>query len=99
MATDFDFFDGNFDRRLEHLRGDTNGDIDRLENDMIQSNLKATKPATIGQSETADSAGRYTAQPSKYTADVAWFLSLSPEERLESCVQLVEMRENAKKAV
>ena len=63
------------------------------------SDLKATKPAAIGQPETANSAVSGTAQPSKHAADVAWFLSLSPEERLESCVQLVEMRENAKKAV
>lgn len=36
-------------------------------------------------------------QPSKYAADVSWFLALTPEERLESCMRLVDMRENAKK--
>lgn len=36
-------------------------------------------------------------QPSKYAADVSWFLALTPEERLESCVRLVDMCENAKK--
>lgn len=38
-----------------------------------------------------------TEQPGKYEADVTWFLSLTPEERLESCVRLADMRENAKK--
>ena len=61
--------------------------------------MKAMQPEAIGESEAANSAVSDTAQPSKYAADVAWFLSLTPEERMESCVQLVEMRENAKKAV
>ena len=61
--------------------------------------LKAMQPEAIGEPKTPNSAVNDTAQPSKHAADVAWFLSLTPEERLESCAQLVEMRENAKKAV
>ena len=61
--------------------------------------MKATQPEAIGAPETANSAVNDTAQPSKHAADVAWFLSLTPEQRLESCVQLVEMRENAKRSV
>ena len=61
--------------------------------------LKVTQPEVIGEPEPANSAVSDTAQPSKHAADVAWFLSLTPEQRLESCVQLVEMRENAKKSV
>ena len=63
------------------------------------SDLKVTQPEVIGEPKPPNSAVSATAQPSKHSADVAWFLSLTPEERLESCVQLVEMRENAKKAV